>query len=167
MFGFDARARNIIDATNGPKSQKSVSAKRLRCCIVRYQTVNVTMNGAGSSAKEAKVVVGARSAIFAPLDDLGLIIIDEEHEASYKQEDMPRYQARDVALWRGKYHNCPVVLGSATPDLATRARAKKGVYQQLNLTKRINGSSLPQVTLVDMREAVKTAPAPDFFADTT
>ena len=112
--------------------------------------------------KEAKVVVGARSAIFAPLDDLGLIIIDEEHEASYKQEDMPRYQARDVALWRGKYHNCPVVLGSATPDLATRARAKKGVYQQLNLTKRINGSSLPQVTLVDMREAVKTAPAPDF-----
>ncbi|WP_304651639.1 primosomal protein N' [uncultured Ligilactobacillus sp.] len=112
--------------------------------------------------KEAKVVVGARSAIFAPLNDLGLIIIDEEHEASYKQEDMPRYQARDVALWRGKYHNCPVVLGSATPDLATRARAKKGVYQQLNLTKRINGSSLPQVTLVDMREAVKTAPAPDF-----
>lgn len=112
--------------------------------------------------KEAKVVVGARSAIFAPLDDLGLIIIDEEHEASYKQEDMPRYQAWDVALWRGKYHNCPVVLGSATPDLATRARAQKGVYQQLNLTKRINGSSLPQVTLVDMREAVKTAPAPDF-----
>ena len=112
--------------------------------------------------KEAKVVVGARSAIFAPLDDLGLIIIDEEHEASYKQEDMPRYQARDVALWRGKYHNCPVVLGSATPDLATRARAQKGVYQQLNLTKRINGSSLPQVTLVDMREAVKTAPTPDF-----
>lgn len=112
--------------------------------------------------KEAKVVVGARSAIFAPLDDLGLIIIDEEHEASYKQEDMPRYQARDVALWRGKYHNCPVVLGSATPDLATRARAQKGVYQQLNLTKRINGSSLPQVTLVDMCEAVKTAPAPDF-----
>ena len=99
---------------------------------------------------------------FAPLDDLGLIIIDEEHEASYKQEDMPRYQARDVALWRGKYHNCPVVLGSATPDLATRARAKKGVYQQLNLTKRINGSSLPQVTLVDMREAVKTAPAQIF-----
>ena len=112
--------------------------------------------------KEAKVVVGARSAIFAPLDDLGLIIIDEEHEASYKQEDMPRYQAWDVALWRGKYHSCPVVLGSATPDLATRARAQKGVYQQLNLTKRINGSSLPQVTLVDMREAVKTAPAPDF-----
>lgn len=112
--------------------------------------------------KEAKVVVGARSAIFAPLDDLGLIIIDEEHEASYKQEDMPRYQARDVALWRGKHHNCPVVLGSATPDLATRARAQKGVYQQLDLTKRINGSSLPQVTLVDMREAVKTAPAPDF-----
>lgn len=111
---------------------------------------------------EASVVVGARSAIFAPLTDLGVIIIDEEHETSYKQEDMPRYQAKEVALWRAKYHNCPVVLGSATPALETRARAQKGLYTHLQLTKRINGDNLPEVTLVDMRKAKLTAPDPDF-----
>lgn len=110
---------------------------------------------------EAQVVVGARSAIFAPIKNLGVIIMDEEHEASYKQEDMPRYHARDVAQWRSKYHHCPVVLGSATPSLESRARAQKGVYQWLRLTKRINGKSLPQVKLVDMRQALKNAPQAD------
>src|SRR5699024_9943703 len=80
---------------------------------------------------DAQVVVGARSAIFAPIKNLGVIIMDEEHETSYKQEDMPRYHARDVAQWRGQYHHCPVVLGSATPSLESRARAQKGVYQWL------------------------------------
>ncbi|MBD5069822.1 MAG: primosomal protein N' [Lactobacillus sp.] len=112
--------------------------------------------------KEAKVVVGARSAVFAPVSDLGVIIVDEEHETSYKQEDMPRYHARDVVLWRAKYHHCPVILGSATPALETRARAQKGVYRHLKLTKRINGNALPQVELVDMRQAIRTAPRPDF-----
>ena len=100
----------------------------------------------------AKVVVGARSAIFAPLTKIGVIIIDEEHESSYKQEDTPRYHARDVALWRGQYHQCPVILGSATPSLESRARAQKGVYHLLTLTKRINQQPLPPVTLVDMRQ---------------
>lgn len=114
---------------------------------------------------EASVVVGARSAIFAPLDHLGVIIVDEEHETSYKQEDMPRYQAKEVALWRAKYHNCPVVLGSATPALETRARAQKGLYTRLQLTKRINGNNLPEVSLVDMRKAKQTAPDPDFSSE--
>lgn len=77
----------------------------------------------------ARVSVGARSSVFAPFENLGIIIIDEEHEASYKQEDYPRYHARDVAFWRGSYHNCPVVLGSATPSLESYARAEKGVYE--------------------------------------
>src|SRR5699024_10923083 len=88
--------------------------------------------------KEVQVVVGARSAIFAPFDNLGIIIIDEEHETTYKQEDQPRYHARDVAIQRGKNHHCPVVLGSATPTLEFFARAQKGVYQLATLQKRTN-----------------------------
>lgn len=75
--------------------------------------------------KEVKVVVGARSAIFAPFENLGIIIIDEEHETSYKQEDNPRYHARDVAIKRSQYYQCPVILGSATPTLETFARAQR------------------------------------------
>ncbi|MFQ3543387.1 primosomal protein N' [Halobacillus rhizosphaerae] len=102
--------------------------------------------------KEVQVVVGARSAIFAPFTKLGLIIIDEEHETSYKQEDRTRYHARDVAIERAKNHQCPVVLGSATPALETYARAIKGNYQLLSLKKRMNNAKMPDVELVDMRE---------------
>ncbi|MFD2616934.1 primosomal protein N' [Terrilactibacillus laevilacticus] len=102
------------------------------------------------------VVVGARSAIFAPFKNLGLIIIDEEHETSYKQEEQPRYHARDVAIFRGKYHQCPVVLGSATPSLESYARAKKGVYHLIQLLERVNQRSLPEVQLVDMREELRS-----------
>ncbi|MEH7456855.1 primosomal protein N' [Bacillus sp. JJ1127] len=105
--------------------------------------------------KEVKVVVGARSAIFAPFENLGIIIIDEEHESSYKQEDNPRYHARDVAVWRGQYHNCPIVLGSATPTLESFARAKKGVYELLTMQKRMNEQALPTVEIVDMREELR------------
>ena len=100
---------------------------------------------------ETKVVVGARSAVFAPLDNIGLIVIDEEHESSYKQETDPRYNAKDVALWRSRYHHCPLVLGSATPSLGSRARAQKHVYQLLRLTKRANNKKLPQVNLIDLK----------------
>ena len=110
---------------------------------------------------EAQVVVGARSAIFAPLPKLGLIIMDEEHEASYKQDDMPRYHARDVAIWRSEYHACPLILGSATPSLETRARAQKGVYGWLKLTHRANGKALPAVSLIDMKKEIMTAPVQD------
>lgn len=100
---------------------------------------------------EVRVVVGARSAVFAPLTNIGLIVIDEEHESSYKQEDNPRYHARDVAIWRSKYNHCPLVLGSATPSLDSRARAQKGVYKLLRLTKRANNKKLPEVKLIDLK----------------
>ncbi|MCJ7839592.1 primosomal protein N' [Lederbergia sp. NSJ-179] len=106
--------------------------------------------------REAKVVVGARSAIFAPLENIGIIIIDEEHETSYKQEEQPRYHARDVAIQRAKHHQCPVVLGSATPSLETFARAQKGVYHLLTLSKRMNEKALPSVSIVDMREEMRS-----------
>ncbi|WP_100011009.1 primosomal protein N' [Lentibacillus sediminis] len=102
--------------------------------------------------KEVQVVVGARSAIFAPFENIGIIIIDEEHETTYKQEDQPRYHARDVAIQRAKTHACPVVLGSATPTLESYARAKKGVYKLAVLTKRTNEQSMPAVEVVDMRQ---------------
>ena len=104
---------------------------------------------------DAQVVVGARSAIFAPLKDLGVIIIDEEHEASYKQDSNPRYHARDVAILRAQYNRAALVLGSATPSLESRARAGKGVYQHLRLTKRANPlASVPEVQLIDFRDYI-------------
>ncbi|AXI09033.1 primosomal protein N' [Oceanobacillus zhaokaii] len=102
--------------------------------------------------KEVQVVVGARSAVFAPFENLGIIIIDEEHETTYKQEDQPRYHARDVSIHRGEYHQCPVILGSATPTLESYARASKGVYKLATLNKRTNDKPMPKVDIVDMRE---------------
>jgi primosomal protein N' (replication factor Y) len=104
---------------------------------------------------EVKVVVGARSAIFAPFQNIGLIILDEEHEGTYKQDDSPRYHARDVAIWRSEYHHCPVILGSATPSLESYARAKKGNYSLLTLSKRPREQALPEVSVIDMREQLK------------
>lgn len=104
---------------------------------------------------EVNVVVGARSAIFAPFKNLGIIIIDEEHETSYKQEENPRYHARDVAIYRGEYHQCPVILGSATPSLESYARAKKGVYRLSVLDQRINQRPMPPVSMIDMREELR------------
>lgn len=105
--------------------------------------------------KEVKVVVGARSAIFAPFENLGIIIIDEEHETSYKQEDNPKYHARNVAIKRGNTHQCPVVLGSATPSLESFARAQKGVYTLLSMPNRMNNQTLPRVEIIDMREELR------------
>jgi len=102
--------------------------------------------------KEVQVVVGARSAVFAPFENLGIIIIDEEHESTYKQEDQPRYHARDVAIHRGQTNNCPVLLGSATPALESYARATKNVYTLSTLKERTNGKAMPHVEVVDMRK---------------
>ncbi|EFR44712.1 primosomal protein N' [Streptococcus pseudoporcinus] len=104
---------------------------------------------------QAKVVVGARSAIFAPLENIGAIIIDEEHESSYKQESNPRYHARDVALLRAQKHQAVLVLGSATPSIESRARASKGVYHFMELTQRANPyAQIPQVQVVDFRDYI-------------
>ena len=105
---------------------------------------------------EASIVIGARSAIFAPLKNIGMIIIDEEHSDSYKQGDSnPRYSAKDIAMFRGEYHDCPVILGSATPSLEVMARAQKGVYEYLSLPNRVNGKKLPLVRIIDMNEEIK------------
>ncbi|MDW4130924.1 primosomal protein N' [Staphylococcus saprophyticus] len=105
---------------------------------------------------KARVSVGARSSVFAPFKNLGMIIIDEEHESSYKQEDYPRYHARDIAQWRSEYHQCPLILGSATPSLESFARAEKGVYELLSLPNRVNQQALPEVEIVDMREELNS-----------
>ena len=103
-----------------------------------------------------KIVIGARSAIFAPFDNIGAIIIDEEHTPTYKQDETsPRYDAKDVAIWRSKYHKCPLILGSATPSLESFARAGNHVFELLTLTRRPAGSVLPEVHIVDMKEEVK------------
>ena len=104
---------------------------------------------------KVKIVVGARSAIFAPLTNIGVIIIDEEHTATYKQENHPRYHARDIAILRSKYHNCPIVLGSATPSLESFARAMNKNYELLVMKKRANNMLLPDVHIVDMKEEIK------------
>lgn len=110
------------------------------------------------SRKEVDIVIGARSAIFAPLTNIGTIIIDEEHSTSYKQESNPKYNAIDVAIERSKYHNAKVILGSATPSLEAYARAKKDVYRLVELKNRVNNKELPKVEIIDMnKEKNKTS----------
>lgn len=104
---------------------------------------------------QVKVVVGARSAIFAPFRNVGLIVIDEEHESSYKQEETPRYHAREVALWRAKENQGVLVMGSATPALETYALATRGRYELLRMPERVGNRPMPQVHVVDMREELQ------------
>lgn len=107
--------------------------------------------------KEAKVslVIGTRSAIFAPLKNIGLIIIDEEHEDTYKQENNPRYKAIDIAVERAKYNNAKVILGSATPSLESYAIASVGKYDLVELLDRVNNKKMPTVSVVDMKDEMK------------
>lgn len=104
---------------------------------------------------ESLVVVGTRSAIFSPIKNLGIIIVDECHSDTYKQDNTPRYNALDIANFRGNYNNIPVVFASATPKLEERARAIKGVYKYLKLTKRANNKNLPSIKLVSMIDEAK------------
>ena len=115
----------------------------------RYDEYRKITNG------ESKIVIGTRSAIFVPFDNIGVIIIDEEHTSYYKQDNNPRYSAIKVAEWRSKYHNCPLVLGSATPRLESFAKAGNHVYKLLTLTERAGGSVLPNVNITNMKEEVK------------
>ena len=106
------------------------------------------------SRGDVQVVVGARSAIFAPTPHLGLVVLDEEHDASFKQESSPRYHARDVALFRAKAENIPLVLGTATPSLESWYQTEQSNYQRVTLPRRIMGRPLPEVVIVDLRAEV-------------
>src|SRR5207247_4499517 len=99
-----------------------------------------------------QIVIGARSAVFAPLKDLGLIVVDEEHETTYKQEEAPRYHARDVAVVRATIEKCVVVLGSATPSLESYHNAATGKYRLVTLTPRIDEPQTPLIRIIDLRQ---------------
>ena len=109
------------------------------------------------SSGQARIVIGPRSAIFAPVKDLGLVVVDEEHETSYKQEDVPRYNARDVAIKRAEFSNAVVILGSATPSLESFYAAKNGKFTIIELAERIDSRLMPAVDIVDMREEMTRA----------
>jgi len=114
----------------------------------------------------ARIVIGARSAVFAPLPDLGLILVDEEHETSYKQENPPRYQGRDVAVLRAAFEPCAIVLGSATPSLESWHNTLTGKYQLVRLDQRADGQSMPLVRVVDMKlESAKHKGNTTFLSD--
>lgn len=104
--------------------------------------------------KEVKIVIGARSAIFAPLTNIGLIVLDEEHSETYKQDNNPRYDAIDIAIKRAKTYNCPIIFGSATPSIESYTRAKTGIYNLLELKNRVN-NSMPIVDVIDMKNEIK------------
>ncbi len=112
----------------------------------------------------ARIVIGARSAIFAPVDPLGLIIVDEEHEQTYKQGEAPRYHARDVAVVRGQMEGAVVVLGSATPSLESYYNCQRGKYTLLELPGRVDQQTLPQVRVVDMRQTLRRGEAMPVFS---
>ena len=112
----------------------------------------------------ARIVIGARSAIFAPVEPLGLIIVDEEHEHTYKQEEAPRYHARDVAVMRGQMENAVVVLGSATPSLESYYNCQQGKFTLLELPERVDDQKMPYVRVVDMRQSVRDGKGPPIFS---
>ncbi len=112
----------------------------------------------------ARIVIGARSAIFAPVEPLGLIIVDEEHEHTYKQEEAPRYHARDVAIMRGQMENAVVVLGSATPSLESYANCIRGKFTLLDLPERVDNQKMPHVRVVDMRQTARDGKGPPIFS---
>jgi len=113
---------------------------------------------------EAPIVVGARSAVFAPLPNLGLVVVDEEHEPAYKQEEIPRYHARDVAVYRAKLTNCTCILGSATPSLESMRNTQIEKYALHKLTKRVDDRSLPTVHLIDMRKELLKVGSPQILS---
>ena len=129
---YETNTKDIIEAQN--KSEEAM---------------NKIKNG------EAKIVIGARSAIFAPVENLGLIVIDEEHDGSYVSESSPRYSTIEVATFRSKYNGAKLVLGSATPSVESYLKATKGEYNLVTLTDRINQKALPNVETIDMRKEIR------------
>lgn len=103
------------------------------------------------ATSKSGILIGTRTALFTPIPNLGLIVIDEEHDSSFKQNDSFRYHARNLAIMRAKLNNCPIVLGSATPSLETIYNVQKGVYQKIDLTIRAGGATVPNFELIDLR----------------
>ncbi len=112
----------------------------------------------------ARIAIGARSAVFAPLENLGVIIVDEEHETSYKQEELPRYHARDVAVLRANREECAIVLGTATPSLESWLNARAGKYRLARLTQRVDDRKMPLIRVLDLRKAARAAKGDAIFA---
>ena len=125
---------------------------KLQYSIVNYQFGERHDEWERIKENKAKIIIGARSAIFAPIQNLGIIIIDEEHDSSYKSESNPRYNAKDVAKQIAKQEHIPLLLGSATPDINTFYKAEQGTITMLELTKRANKSQLPEVEIVDLKQ---------------
>ncbi len=113
---------------------------------------------------EKKILIGARSALFCPIPNLGLVVVDEEHEASFKQEEKLKYHARDAAIMLAKEHSCPVILGSATPSLESWKNAREGKFQLQVLEKRVGAQPLPKVTIIDLRRADKMPGVPNWMS---
>ena len=114
----------------------------------------------------ARIVIGARSAVFAPLERLGLIVVDEEHENSYKQEDAPRYHARDVAVYRAHMEGCAIILGSATPSMESYHNALAGKYELVRLLKRVDSRQMPKIRIVDLRMEAGRGPGASILSET-
>ena len=114
----------------------------------------------------ARIVIGARSAVFAPLERLGLIVVDEEHENSYKQEDAPRYHARDVAVYRAHMEGCAIILGSATPSMESYHNALAGKYELVQLLKRVDSRQMPKIRIVDLRMEAGRGPGASILSET-
>ncbi len=155
---------------------QTVERFKARFCAGRLQTLVAVLHShlsAGERHDEwhkirqgrARIVIGARSAIFAPVDPLGLIIVDEEHEHSYKQDEAPRYHARDVAVVRGKMEGAVVVLGSATPSMESYFNARAGKYQLLQMPTRVDNQKMPVVRVVDMRSETRKQKGPPVFSN--
>ncbi|NLY82707.1 MAG: primosomal protein N' [Clostridiales bacterium] len=103
----------------------------------------------------ARIAIGTRSAVFAPIDNIGVIIIDEEHESTYKSDQNPKYETVDIAFKRAQHHKSVIIMGSATPSVTSTYRAKQGLYKQLDMKSRIDGSNMPEIDIVDMRDEIK------------
>ncbi|MCC6324902.1 MAG: primosomal protein N' [Candidatus Brocadia sp.] len=140
-----------------PQTIQRIKARFNRVAVLHSSLLGTVHQSQWNDIKEGKadIVIGARSSIFAPLKDIGLIIIDEEHENTYKQETNPRYNARDIAILRATYENAMVIMGTATPSLESYDQALSGNYEKIVLPRRIGERQLPPVDIVDMGEEVR------------
>lgn len=134
-----------------------LAGQRVRLCVLHSAQTAAERRESWHEIREgrARVVIGARSALFAPLENLGLIVVDEEHDGGYKQGESPRYHARDLAVVRGRIEGAPVILGSATPSLESAYNADREKYLRIRLTKRVDGAKLPKVQIIDLRKEDK------------